>query len=308
MHLKINRQWKTAIGAAIFLAAVPAWVAAQVAITLALPSAKVLLYEDIVATVTVQNNSGQILALDSVRGPVRFWLDVERNDGRIIPRCSDLPLLSDVEIMPGEARKFGFNVSRLYAMRSEGLYKIRAGVVMNGVNYVSSETILEIARGFEFQRLTVGVSGDACATRTYILSYFQKDGVENVYLRIEDADKTVYGMFNLGRVLRVRPTELKADEAGNVHVLFQTMGMGFVHAAFTPFGVQLFAKNYTGVSGRASLTQQANGQITVPDGIETMPPMATTVKASGASEKANKKAGTGGMLGQLMQSSSDKTP
>jgi len=310
MPMLINRQWTIGLGAVIGLMALPAWVAAQIAITLTLPSAKALLYEDVIATVVIQNNSGQMLTMDSNRGPVRFWLDIERDGGRIVSRRNNAPLVSDVAIMPGEVRTFEFNVPRLYAMRSLGLYKMRAGVEMNGAHYVSPETTLEIVGGFEFQRLTAGVPGDAYATRTYILSYFQSEGVENIYLRIEDADKTVFGMFNLGRVVRVRPTEIKVDEVGNVHVLFQTMGMGFVHTAFTPFGVQLFAKTYTGARGRASLAQQPNGQITVPEGIETAvsptpaPPAATTVKDKAALDKAQKKVGTGGMFGQFMQPAS----
>lgn len=296
----INRQWKIGLGAAIGLMAVPAWVAAQVAIALTLPSAKALLYEDVVATVVIQNNSGQMLTMDSTRGPVRFWLDVGRDGGRTIARRDDSPLLRAVELMPGEARTFEFNVARLYAMRSLGLYKIRAGVDMNGAQYVSPEATLEIAGGFECQRLTAGIPGDAHALRTYILYYFQKDSVENIYLRIEDADKTVYGLFNLGRVVRVRPTEMKVDEAGNVHVLFQTMGMGFVHTAFTPFGVQLFSKTYMGTRGRASLMQQSNGQVTVPEGGAEMASPETAAEADKAAlDKAKKKMGTGGMFGQF---------
>jgi len=306
--MKISRICKMGLVAAIVLMAFPAWVVAQVAITLNLPSAKALLYEDVIATVVVRNNSGQMLALDSTQGTVRFWLDVERNDGRIIRRRDDAPLVSAVKIMPGEARTFEFNVSRLYAIRNQGLYKIRAGVEMNGAHYVAPETTLEIANGFEIQRLTAGVPGDTPAIRTYILSYFQRDSVENIYLRIEDADKTVYGLFNLGRVVRVRPPEIKVDEVGNVHVLFQNMSMAFVHTAFTPFGVQLFAKTYTGARGKASLAQQPNGQITVPDGFEVATPAATTAEDKAALEKAKKKVGTGGMLGQFMQPSSDKKP
>ena len=130
----INRQWKMGLGAMIGLMAVPAWVAAQIAITLTLPSAKALLYEDVIATVVIQNNSGQMLTMDSSRGPVRFWLDVERDGGRIISLRDDAPLVSAVEIMPGEVRTFGFDVPRLYAIRSQGLYKMRAGVEMNGAH------------------------------------------------------------------------------------------------------------------------------------------------------------------------------
>src|ERR1035437_4484657 len=108
MPMTINRQWKMGLGAVISLMAVPAWVAAQIAITLTLPSAKALLYEDVIATVVIQNNSGQMLTMDSSRGPVRFWFDVERDGDRIISRRDNSPLVSDVEIMPGEVRTFGF--------------------------------------------------------------------------------------------------------------------------------------------------------------------------------------------------------
>ena len=132
--MTINRQWKMGFGAVIGLMAVPAWVAAQIAITLTLPSAKALLYEDVIATVVIQNNSGQMLTMDSSQGTVRFWLDVERDGGRIIPRRDDAPLVSDVEIMPGEVRTFGFNVPHLFVMQSQGLYKMCAGVELNGAH------------------------------------------------------------------------------------------------------------------------------------------------------------------------------
>ena len=303
----INRQWKIGVGALIGLMALPAWVAAQVAITLTLPFTRALLYEDVVATVAIQNNSGRMLTIGAGQGPARFWLDVERDGGRIVSRRDAAPLVSDMRVMPGEVLKFELNVPRLYAMRNKGLYKMRAGVEMNGAHYVSPEMALEVVGGFEFQRMTAGIPGDLQAVRTYILYYLPKDGVEYIYLRIEDADKTLYGLFNLGRVIRVRPAEFKLDESGNVHVLFQTMGMGFVHTAFTPFGVQLFARTYTGARGRASLAQQPNGQITVPGGVETALPTAATPEDKAALDKAKKKAGTGGMLGQWLQPA-DKKP
>ncbi|MCG2658940.1 MAG: hypothetical protein L6437_01670, partial [Kiritimatiellae bacterium] len=139
MPMTINRQWKMGLGAVIGLMALPAWVAAQVVITLTLSSAKALLYEDVIATVVIQNNSGQMLTMDSSQGTVRFWLDVERDGGRIIPRRDDAPLMSAVALMPGEVHTFGFNVPRLFAMQSKGRYKIRAGVEMNGAHYVSPE-------------------------------------------------------------------------------------------------------------------------------------------------------------------------
>ncbi|MBI2438533.1 MAG: hypothetical protein HYV36_06955 [Lentisphaerae bacterium] len=303
--------------AALGLMSAPAWVAAQVALSLTLPSAKALLYEDVMAMVVIENNSGQMLDIEArpariatrsvAGGPgqERFWLEVERADGHIIPRRDDAPVLPAAKIMPGEARAFELNVPRLFAIRRDGLYKIRAGVEINGARFASPERTLEIVNGFELKRLTAGVPGVPGALRTYILSYFHKDRVEDIYLRIEDADRTVYGLFNLGRIVRVRDPELKVDEAGNAHVLFQTAGLAFVHAAFTPFAVQLFSKNYAGRRGQASLTLQPNGQIAVLDGVE-IASGETPAKDKTDLEKTKKKALSGGELGPLLQPAPEK--
>ncbi|MBI2440063.1 MAG: hypothetical protein HYV35_01695 [Lentisphaerae bacterium] len=294
----IKPAWKLRLGAALGLMSAPTWVAAQVALSLTLPSAKALLYEDVPATVLIQNNSGQMLEIDAPPARIAtrsvaggpgprsfFWLEVERADGRVIPRRDQAPLLPSVKIMPGEARTFGLDVARLFAISRDGLYKIRAGVQINGERFASPERMLEIVNGFELKRLTAGIPAEPGAARTYILAYYQKEKFEDIYLRIEAADspssghgrtmaehsRTIYGVFNLGRVVRVRSPELKVDEAGNVHVLFQTVGSAFVHAAFTPFGVPLFSKTYLGRQGKASLTLQPNGQIAVLDGIEMTP-------------------------------------
>lgn len=297
MLLAIKPFWKTA---ALGLLLAPTFSVAQVAINLTLSSAKALLYEEVIATVLIQNNSGQLLTIDPQQETARFWFDVAGADGRIVPRRNDAELLPAAKIMPGEARPFRLNVPLLYAIRREGLYKLRAGLELHGVNYASPEKMLEIVSGFELQRLTSGLPGEGHAPRTYILSYFQKEGIEHIYLRIEDSERTVYGLFNLGRLVRVRPPELKVDEAGNFHVLFQTVGGTFVHTAFTPFGVQLFSKNYAGKRGNASLTLEPNGQIAVLDGIE-MKPAATTAEDQAAEDKAKKKTGSGGMPGPFKQ-------
>lgn len=297
----INRQWKVRLGVAIGLLISPVWLAAQVAINLTLSPTRALLCEDVIASVGIKNNSGQMIELDSALGPFRFRLDVEGKNDSIVARCDDTPLISNVQMLPGELRTFKFNVSRLFAIRGQGVYKISAGVEFRDKYYAAPVAMLEVVNGFELQRLTAGVPGDAVAVRTYILSYLQRDAAENIYLQIEDADKTIYGVFNLGRIVRVRPTELKLDEAGNVHVLFQTVDLGFVHTAFTPFGVQLFVKTYAGNRGKASLALQPNGQITVPELVEQAVPVITTTPGKEVLNKPGKKVGSGGMFGQFMQ-------
>ena len=57
---------------------------------------------------------------------------------------------------------------------------------------------------------------------------------------------------------------MKIDEAGNIHVLFQSTAIIFVHTAFTPYGVQLFCRTYVDKSNKIYLVSMPNGQISVP--------------------------------------------
>jgi hypothetical protein len=178
-----------------------------------------------------------------------------------------------VEIVPGGSITNVFNLTALYSMQERGRYKLKAYLEWNNLLFASRPVDLEILKGFEIARLIAGVPGEQGAMRTYILEYLGKEKGEQVYLRIEDLNaSTIFATLSLGHIVRVRKPEMKVDEAGNVHVLFQTMAMVFVHAAFTPYGVPLFSRNYVDRSNQVSLVSLPNGQVTV----EPLPPKQQT--------------------------------
>lgn len=241
---------------------------AQLAVELQIPSSKALLYESVIATVTFRNHSGQLVLFDSKTASARVRFDIELGEGKLVNPLSPTPILSGVELTPGETRVLEFNLPRLYAIQAVGLYKVRAVVDYGGMSYASSPAYLEVARGFELKRITAGVPDDPGVFRTYVLEYIQKDtSEENLYLRIEDeAAKAIYGIFNLGRIVRVRMPDMQTDESGNVHILFQTLGAAYVHIVFTPYGVPLVTENMPGGKGNVALQRMPNGRIAVSGG------------------------------------------
>ncbi|MBU4200041.1 MAG: hypothetical protein KKG09_03010 [Verrucomicrobia bacterium] len=275
---------------------------AQLAVELQVPSSKALLYESVIATVTFRNHSGQVVLFDPKSGCARVRFDIEMGEGKLVNPLSATPLLSGVELTPGEARVLKFNIPRLYAIQSIGLYKVRAVVDYGGMTYASVPAYLEVARGFELKRLMAGVPDDPRVSRTYVLEYMQKDtSEENLYLRIEDETaKRIYGMFNLGRIVRVRMPDLQVDESGNVHILFQTPGTAYVHLVFTPYGVPLVTENIPGGKGNVALLRMPNGRIAV-TGSVTKPARESgaesgSVMESGPVTKVKK--ATGGLFGK----------
>lgn len=272
----------------------------QVEVALSLAPAKALLYEQVEAKVILRNNTGGMLAFDAASGSSRFFFQVERGRDETVKPANRSPLFFETSLLPGEARTNIVELTALYGLRSRGSYKVRACVERNDVLFVSPFMDLEIMKGFELARVINGIPGDPGAVRTYILEYFAKHEGEYVYLRIEDdQSRTVFGMHNLGRVIRVRHPEIKVDEAGNVHVLFQTQPLVFVHTAFTPYGVQLFSRTYMDRTGAISLQSTTSGQISVSQAaaastnLTEMPGENSTQQTPGAKPKL----GRGGLFG-----------
>lgn len=236
----------------------------QIELALKIEPVRALLYEPIHATIVIRNNTGGVLAFDAGRDAARFFFEVERSRNETVKLTDHSPLLFKLKLVPAGSTTNVFNLTSLYAMPSRGLYKVRACLEWNNILLVSSPVEIEILNGFEIGRVIAGVPGEQNAMRVYILEYLTKENGEDVYLRIEDASsKTVYGVHKLGHIVRVRKPEMKVDEAGNVHILFQTMSMVFVHTAFTPYGVQLFSRNYTDKRNMVSLLNLPNGQVSV---------------------------------------------
>ncbi len=255
---------------------------AQVALRLDVPDAAVMVYEEIQARLAVRNDAGRLLVLGeggSCDATLRLY--VMRDGYRMMKRRDDRPLLAPTTLLPGDTQTVRLPLASLFDLRTAGRYTLRAAVEVGNASYTSPETEVTIAEGVEFGRVTAGVPGAEGVSRTYVASYFHKGPGEYLYLRIEDpAGTMVYGLFNVGRVIRVRQPELRVDGAGNAHVLFQTLGAAYIHAAFTPFGVPLFSRTLAGAGGRASLELMPSGRIEVPGAVNITEPAPDALEAA----------------------------
>lgn len=267
MMLPGNRLMAALVCGAFLAAARP--LCGQIEIQLAADPVRAILYEPLQARVSIRNNTGNILAFGGQGASARFFFELDRRQHHAVDLRDRAPLMSGVSLVPGGCVTNVFNLNALFAIQLRGQYKLRAFVEWNGLLFASQPVDIEVLNGFEIARIIAGVPGGEEAARTYILEYLGKEKGEQAYLRIEDtAGATVYAMHRLGHIVRVRKPEMKIDEAGNVHVLYQSMAMIFVHTAFTPYGVQLFSRNYVDRSNKIALVHLPSGQITV----EPMPP------------------------------------
>lgn len=273
----------------------------QIDVALSIDPARALIYEPVQAKVVIRNNTGSMLTFDASKDAPRFSFEAERGKSQTVKLIDRSALLFGLKLVPGETKTNLLNLTSLYPLQSLGLYKIRACVEWRDILFVSPAIDLEILRGFEIARVIAGIPGEERAMRVYVLEYLSKEKGEDLYLRIEDDQtKTIYGMHNLGHIVRVRKPEIKVDEAGNVHVLFQSMSMVFVHTAYTPYGVQLFSRNYTDKSNKITLHNLPSGQISVSPAME---PASGPESSAPSTQQPPAKArlGRGGIFGPKSQ-------
>lgn len=244
---------------------------AQIDLSLAVEPRQALLHEPVNARVSVRNNTGAVLGFDSGADAARFYFEIRRDRDEAVDQLDHAPLLYGTKLVPAGHLTNGFCLTSLFSMCRRGAYQVKACIEWNNTLFASPAVNLEMLKGFEIARMIAGLPGEPGAMRLYRLEYLPKNNGEYVYLSIADEQSgKIYGMFNLGRIIRVRKPEMKVDEAGNIHVLFQSTAMVFYHIAFTPYGVRLFARNYADKSNQISLVYMPNGQISVPAGYSDM--------------------------------------
>ena len=264
------------------IAAVPA--AAQVDMQCRLENSRTVLFEPVILSVDVINNTGDILDFSGAIPNAHLAFDIEQSPGVVVPP-SGVPLFAQgVTIRPGDTFSGKVNLQTAYKITDTGPYTITTRVEWGGKVFISPKLFLDVLPGLEIAKLSAGIPDDPNATRTYTLRTLNRDRTEVVFLRINDEDKGMcYGVFNLGRIVRMFEPKLQMDEVGNIHVLHQSGPWQFTHSAFTPRGDPVVQDVYSGEGSSIGLKRADGGQLAVEGAQLYMP---EEEDASGESEEA----------------------
>lgn len=220
----------------------------------------------------LRNNTGGILRFGGDDATAVLSVRIESDPGRLIPPLRDTAFLSGAVIMPLETKTMRLNLGPAYYLRAGGIYRVVFTVSWGGRKFTAAPVFIDVRGGAVLQSIKTGLPLQKGATRLYTLKYLQKDKGEALYLLIEDDDNKIsYGVFNLGRMVRFYQPELKVDESGNAHVLFQTPDGVYIHTAFTATGIRLFSRPYAASRGIIRLAGTAAGEVVVESESERTP-------------------------------------
>lgn len=234
---------------------------AQVEVICRVDPIRVLLYEQIPAQVLVRNVSGAPLQLGGEGAEAVLRLDVEYEPGRFLPcRVDVLPGLP-VMIAPGDTAKIPLELGALYPMQRTGQYIVTACVTMDGRDHLASKAFLDISPGLEQASVRAGAPD---GSRVYTLRSLYRDGVEGLFLRIEDPDgRKVYGVLDLGSFIKLYPPVLYVDRLLRVHAFYQISAGQFAEGVFDAYGKTIDRSVYRGSLRNVRIEPAPDGGVIV---------------------------------------------
>jgi hypothetical protein len=225
--------------------------AAQVTCTL--EHSTLLKFEPVRLYVTLRNNTSASMVLDEesagANATLRFVVD--RGGDQRCSRFNRSPMVRHTEIAPGESRQWLLDLSRWYDVAGEGRYAVTAELEWLGRAHTAPRAVFDVVPGIELRRVSRPLPGYTDIDWTYSLRYWTRPhkGLrsESLFLTVDDEKEGLnYGVFELGRLLRVHPPAIVVDPHGLVTIVHQSSQDCFVRSMLTVSlnGVSLMDQTY----------------------------------------------------------------
>lgn len=244
---------------------------AQLQVDLKLSRRSFIVYEPLIATVTITNNAGRDLQLEDDQGNQWFNLEVSKITGeQLMPYNPDYKL-HPLTLPAGQSLQRKIDVTPLFPIREMGTHRLRANIYYADTNryYYSNYASFDLTDGRLLWRQTVGVPGSNNEMRQVSLLTHQLTDRMLLYVRVRDEEgDTVYTTQALGRlIITGREPQEFFDRGNTLHVLQEAVPGTYLYSAVNLNGERVDQKAYVrSGSSRPLLVKSASGEVTVRGG------------------------------------------
>ena len=204
---------------------------AQVAVKAILNHNNFMLYEPIMAKITLRNFSGHPLVFGKnkkLAGKVQF--QILGPLGELVSSAKDKqPKIEGILIQPGKKQDVVIRLSDYYSLYKVGRYTLRAYISHPQLkdSYQSSRISFTISKGIMIWDHLVGVpdvnnkGNGRIEKRKYSITSMY-DGTQNYYYLIVEDDDNIYAVRRIGREMSRYKPECQIDRLSRLHVLVAT--------------------------------------------------------------------------------------
>jgi len=221
----MRKGFRTRLAAALVLA-VACRANAQVLLVLRFEHRQVLRFEAVNAFVTVYNEGNKPIVFSEDQARMSFTVGRER-DEQVQVLNEDL-LWRSVTIEPGKRREFMHDLSLIYDLAATGTYAVNAVVKWGGSEFQSKGVRIDVVNGLPISRERRVFPGETAEGYARVLSlrYLGREGSEHLFFCVDDEEGgRNFGVFDLGRIIRLHPPALRVKRDGATRILHQS-GVG----------------------------------------------------------------------------------
>lgn len=264
---------------------------AQLAVNLEIKNRFLIMYEPIVATVSIRNLSGRDVTLADSSDQNWFAFQIVRPGGRYIAPLNPDYKLTPLTVQMGQTVKRSIILNAVYPVCDTGSYRVRATInhAELGKAYQSQSVNVEISEGKTVWQQIVGVpegKPGAGGTRKYSLLSFRQSENNYLYTRVENVESgTVFTTMQLGRLGTVDEPEAQTDLENNLHVLQFVSPKVYLYSNVSISGDLLEQKNYYTTRTRPTLHRDTTGRVRVLGGSLVDPASAKTKATNKLSDR-----------------------
>lgn len=268
-----SRLWMSLVIAVLSIFAWPLCSHAQLEVSLQFPRRLYMLYEPIIATVSIRNLSGRDIILQDSGSQNWFGFEVTQQGGRQVAPRSTTYSLQPLDLRAGEKVSRTINLTPLFALQELGTYRIRSVIYFADLNqqYASGFGVIDITEGRILSKQSVGVPGTR-ETRDVSLMAFRMPEGERLYIRIVDPQSgIVYCNTKLGRLLITDKPQMLFGRENIVHVLHPAAPRQFLYTEIGLDGKVINRQTYLAPKTNPRMFLNADNVVNVVGGILDIP-------------------------------------
>lgn len=210
------------LAAAAALALLALSSSAQIKLGMELKPVLALEYENLMSRLTLLNNTGDELSF-ATNGNCRIRYVVRDHAGApVTRRVPDALAFHDVTVAPSMMLVLTNRLNDLYALNQAGSYTVEVEVEWGGLSFSPPRKYLDVVPGITIAEMESGVPGGR-GVRHFLLKVLNRDRQDRLFLRMDDpVGEVCYGVFDLGRHVRMEAPTLRMDGSGFLHILHQS--------------------------------------------------------------------------------------
>lgn len=229
--MKNNNRWLgAAVVAGMLSILLPSRSAeAQIFVTLKAEATRYLLYEPLQVTVTLRNELGVPLILNSGEGSADLAFEIEQSPGRPLRPAAGRAAAEPRTVEPWKTETLTIDLLREYEILRPGPYRIVARVTVGGIDFLSTPALVDVLPGLEIVR-TTAMAEDG-SRRVLSLRTLVRDRHDYAFIQILDEDRSVcYATHNIGSIIRHFKPLLQVSSDQTVHTLHQSAPTRYTHS------------------------------------------------------------------------------